>query len=157
MQLRDVHGPLAASTFAGVFGAGVVDAAVTLARDGAPGATAGVVALALGLYGAAGLALAATVGLLVGGVIEAIPGGTGALRADRARDLPVTTGVLAGALAVGVAAAINAAGQRLLIGQMQSQRLATIAAAGMMFIAAVPAATIALAAVPALRRLARLL
>jgi arylsulfatase A-like enzyme len=155
MQLRDVHGPLAASTFAGVFGAGVVDAAVTLARAGAPGASLGVAELAIGLYGAAGLALAATIGLLVGGVIEAIPGGTGALRTNRDRDLPVTTGVLAGALAVGVAAVINAAGQRLLIGQMQSQRLATIAAAGMMLIAALPAAVVALAALPALRRLAR--
>jgi arylsulfatase A-like enzyme len=155
MQLRDVHGPLAASTFAGVFGAGVVDAAVTLARSGAPGGGLGVVELAIGLYGAAGLALAATVGLLVGGVIEAIPGGTSALRTNRDRDLPVTTGVLAGALAVGVAAVVNAAGQRLLIGQMQSQRLATIAAAGMMLIAAIPAAVVALAALPALRRLAR--
>jgi arylsulfatase A-like enzyme len=155
MQLRDVHGPLAASTFAGVFGAGVVDAAVTLARAGAPGAELGVVELSLGIYGAAGLALAAVVGLLVGGVIEAIPGGTSALRTNRDRDLPVTTGVLAGALGVAVAAVINAAGQRMLIGQMQSQKLATIAAAGMMLIAALPAAVIALAALPALRRLAR--
>src|SRR5450432_3544182 len=146
MRLRDVHGPLAASTFAGVFGAGVVDAAVTLARSGAPGAGPGVVELSLGLYGAAGLLLAATVGLLVGGVIEAIPGGAASLRSDRARDLPVTTGILAGVLGIGVAAIINAAGQRLLIGQMQSQRLATIAAAGMMLIAAVPAAVVALAA-----------
>src|SRR3954471_7385523 len=117
MQLRDVHGPLAASTFAGVFGAGVVDAAVTLARGGAsagPGAT-GVVALSLGLYGVAGLALAIVVGLMVGGVLDAVPGGAGTLRADRDRDLSVTTGVLAGVLAVGVAAIVNAAGQRLLI------------------------------------------
>src|SRR6516162_646266 len=106
MQLRDVHGPLAASTFAGVFGAGVVDAAVTLARGGAPGAAMGVVELSVGLYGAAGLALAATVGLLVGGVIEAIPGGAGTLRSDRDRDLPVTTGLLAGALGVAIAAVI---------------------------------------------------
>ncbi|HEY2729982.1 MAG TPA: hypothetical protein VGK52_08565, partial [Polyangia bacterium] len=85
MRLRDVHGPLAASTFAGVFGVGVVDAAVTLARGGAPGAGLGVVELALGLYGAAGLALAVVVGFLVGGVLEAIPGGAGALRADGER------------------------------------------------------------------------
>jgi choline-sulfatase len=154
MQLRDVHGPLAASTFAGVFGAGVVDAAVTLARSGVSGAGIGVVALSLGLYGVAGLVLAVTVGALVGGVIEAIPGGTRALRTDRARDLPVTTGILAGALGVGVAAIVNAAGQRLLIGQMQSQKLATIAAGGMMLVAAIPAAVVALAALPVLRRLA---
>jgi arylsulfatase A-like enzyme len=38
---------------------------------------------------------------------------------------------------------------------MQSQKLATIAAAGMMLVAALPAAVVALAALPALRRLAR--
>ena len=157
MRLRDVHGPLAASTFAGVFGAGVVDAAVTLARGGAPGAGPGVVELALGLYGAAGLALAVVVGLLVGGVLEAIPGGACALRTDAERDAAVTAGLLAGAVGVAVAAVVNAAGQRLLIGQMQSEKLAAIAAAGMVAIAAVPAAVVALAALPALRRLARAL
>ncbi|HSZ82665.1 MAG TPA: sulfatase-like hydrolase/transferase [Polyangia bacterium] len=157
MQLRDAHGPLAASTFAGVFGAGVVDAAVTLARGGVPGAGLGVVALALGLYGVAALVLAVVVGLFVGGVLAAIPGGAGALRADPERDAAAATGLLAGALGVGVAAVVNAAGQRLLIGQMQSQKLATIAAAGMVAIAAVPAAVVALAALPALGRLARAL
>jgi len=157
MRLRDVHGPLASSTFAGVFGAGVVDAAATLARGGAPGAGLGVVELALGLYGAAGLALAVVVGLFVGGVVDAIPGGAGTLRADGERDAAATTGLLAGALGVAVAAVVNAAGQRLLIGQMQSQKLAAIAAAGMVAIAAVPATVVALAALPALRRLARAL
>jgi choline-sulfatase len=155
MRLRDVHGPLAASTFAGVFGAGVVDAAVTLARGGVPGAAPGVVALALGLYGVAGLVLGALVGLFVSGVLEAIPGGASALRADAERDAAVTTGLLAGVVGVGVAAVVAAVGQRLLIGPMQSQKLQTIAAAGMIFIAALPAAVVALAALPALRRLAR--
>jgi choline-sulfatase len=154
MRLRDAHGPLAASTFAGVFGAGVLDAAVTLARGGAPGAGAGVVELALGLYGVAGLLAASAVGLLGGGVLEAIPGGVGTLRTDAERDRSLTAGLLAGALGVAVAAFVNAAGQRLLIGQMQSQKLAAIAAAGMVVIAALPAATIAIAALPALRRLA---
>jgi arylsulfatase A-like enzyme len=157
MRLRDAHGPLAASTFAGVFGAGGVDAAVTLARGGAPGAGAGVVALALGLYGVAALGLAVVVGLFVGGVLEAIPGGAGALRAEPERDAAATTGLLAGALGIGVAAIVNAAGQRMLIGQMQSQKLAMIAAAGMVAIVALPAAVVALAALPALRRVARAL
>jgi choline-sulfatase len=157
MRLRDAHGPLAASTFAGVFGAGVVDAAVTLARGGVPGAGAGVIELSLGLYGIAALGLAIAVGLLVGGALEAITGNGGALRANADRDDAVTAGLLAGAVGVGVAAIINAAGQRLLIGQMQSQKLAAIAAAGMIPIAAAPAAVVALAALPALGRLARAL
>jgi arylsulfatase A-like enzyme len=157
MRLRDAHGPLAASTFAGVFGAGLVDAGLTLLRGGAPGAGAGVVALSLGLYGAAGLVAAVVVGLVGGGVLEAIPGGPRSLRETPERDDAVTTGLLAGALGIGVAAIVAAAGQRLLIGQMQSQKLATIAAGGMVVIAALPAAALALAAVPALRRLARAL
>src|SRR5450432_68336 len=157
MRLRDAHGPLAASTFAGVFGAGVVDAAVTVARGGAQGAGAGIVALALGLYGVAALGLAVVVGLFVGGVLDAIPGGAGALRAEPDRDAAATTGLLAGGLGIGVAAIVNAAGQRMLIGQMQSQKLAMIAAAGMAVIAALPATVVALAALPALRRVARAL
>ncbi|HTA21360.1 MAG TPA: sulfatase-like hydrolase/transferase, partial [Polyangia bacterium] len=89
--------------------------------------------------------------------LEALTGGAGALRANADRDDAATTGLLAGAVGVGVAAIINAAGQRLLIGQMQSQKLAAIAAAGMIPIAAAPAAVVALAALPALGRLARAL
>jgi choline-sulfatase len=155
MRLRDAHGPLAASMFAGVFGAGVLDAAVTLVRGGVPGAGPGVIALAAGLYGTAALVVAMVGGALLGGVLDAIPGGPATLRSDANRDTAVTTGLLAGVVAVAVAAIVNAAGQRLLIGQMQSQKLATIAAAGMIAIAAVPAAAIALAALPALRALAR--
>jgi arylsulfatase A-like enzyme len=157
MQLRDVHGPLAASTFAGVFGAGVVDAAVTLARGGAPGAAPGVLALTLGLYGAAGLLAAVVVGLVGGGVLGAIPGGAGALRRDPQRDAGVATGVLAVLVGIVIAAIVNAAGQRALIGPMQSQKLQMIAAAGMILIAALPAAALALAALPLLRRVARAL
>ena len=153
MRLRDAHGPLAASIFAGVFGAGIVDVIVTLARGGVPGAALGVVELALGLYGVAGLALAGTVGLLGAAVLATIPGGAGTLRTDARRDAAVTTGLLAAVLTVAIAALIAAAGQRFFIGQMQSQKLASIAAAGMVFIAAVPGATIALAALPALHRL----
>ncbi|HVY44500.1 MAG TPA: hypothetical protein VHB21_01425, partial [Minicystis sp.] len=130
---------------------------MTLLRGAVAGAGPGVVSLSLGLYGAAGLLAAVIVGLVGGGVLEAIPGGPRALRESAERDDAVTTGLLAGALGVGVAAIVAAAGQRLLIGQMQSQRLATIAAAGMVAIAALPAAALALAAVPALRRLARAL
>jgi hypothetical protein len=157
MRLRDAHGPLAASTFAGIFGAGVIDAAVTLARGGAAGAGSGVVTLALGLYGMAALVLGLGVGLFVGGALDAIPGGIGSLRADRERDAGVAAALLAGAIGVGVAAMVGGAGQLLLIGKMQSHKLATIGAAGMVAIAAVPAAIVALAAVPPLRRLTRAL
>jgi choline-sulfatase len=154
MRLRDAHGPLAASTFAGVFGAGVLDVAVTLARSGTPGAGAGVLALSLGLYGVAALVLAVGVGLFGGGVLDALAGGGGPLRANPARDVDVAAGVLAVATGVGVAAIVCAAGQRLLIGNMQSQKLAMIAAAGMVAIAAIPAVTLALGALPLLRRIA---
>jgi choline-sulfatase len=157
MRLRDAHGPLAASIFAGVLGAGVVDAAVTLARGDAPGAGLGVVELALGLYGAAGIVLAASVGLLGVAVLAAIPGGPGTLRTDARRDAAITTGLLAAALTIAIAAVVAAAGQRLFISQMQSQKLASIAAAGMVFIAAIPGATISIALLPALQRLARAL
>src|SRR3954451_2665501 len=95
MRLRDAHGPVAASTFAGIFGAGLIDALVTIARSGAPGAASGVVALAVGLYGAAALCAGVVVGLTAGAVGAAIPGGPAALRADPARDRAVATGVAA--------------------------------------------------------------
>jgi arylsulfatase A-like enzyme len=153
MRLRSAHGPLAASTFAGVFGAGVVDALVTLARAGAPGAAAGVLPIALGLYGALGLLLGAGVGLLGAAVLDALSGGHGRLRSNAERDSAVATGFLAVGVGVGVAALVAAAGQRFLVGNMQSQKLAAIAAGGMVAIAAVPAVTLALAALPFLRRL----
>jgi len=109
MRLRDAHGPLAASTFAGVFGAGVLDAAVTLARGATPGAGGGVVALSLGLYGVAALVLAVGVGFFVGGALDAIPGGAAALRTDPERDAGVAAGLLAGAIGVGVAAMVGGA------------------------------------------------
>jgi choline-sulfatase len=157
MRLRDAHGALAASTFAGVFGAGLLDVAVTLARGGVPGAGLGVVELSFGLYGVAALVLAVGVGLFGGGALDAIAGGPGTLRADAARDGAVSAGLLAGALGVVVTALVAGAGQVTLISQMQSAKLATIAAAGMVVIGAVPATVVALAALPALRRLARTL
>ncbi len=54
-------------------------------------------------------------------------------------------------------AIVAAAGQRVLVGKMASQKLATIAAAGLVVIGALPGAAAALAALPLLRRLARAL
>jgi arylsulfatase A-like enzyme len=159
MRLRDAHGPVAASTFAGILGAGLLDGVVTLARAGgdASGAAPGVLVLAVGLYGVAGLLAGLVAGLLAGGVLRAIPGGAGSLRADLPRDRAVATGILATVVGVMVAAAVAAAGQKLLIGKMASARLAAIAAAGMVAIAAVPAAAVALAALPLVRGVARAL
>ena len=56
-----------------------------------------------------------------------------------------------------VVAAVAAAGQRLFVGKMQSQQLATIAAAGLVAIGALPGALAAIAALPLLRRIARAL
>src|SRR5215831_14307041 len=111
MRLRDAQGPVAASTFAGVFGAGLLDAVVTIARGGAPGAGPEVLVLAAGLYGAAGLAAGIVAGLLAGGVTAAIPGGPGALRDDPDRDRAVAAGVLVAVAGVLVAAASAAVGQ----------------------------------------------
>ena len=154
MRLRDVHGPVAASSFAGVLGGGQSSTPlVTLARAAA-------IAPARGRRRARarGRALrrgrrswpAIGAGLLVGGVLGAIPGGPGALRDEpRARPRASPTGILAGVVGVAVAAVVAAAGQRLLIGKMQSQKLATIAAAGMVAIArASRPPSLALAALP---------
>jgi arylsulfatase A-like enzyme len=157
MRLRDAHGPVAASTFAGFLGAGLLDAAVTLARTPAPGAAGGVVVLAVGLYGAAGLVAAVVLGLLAGGVTGAIPGGPGALAADPERDRRAAAGILATVVGVGVMAIAAAAGQRMLIARMASQKLQAIAAAGMVALAAPVAAALALGALPALGRAARFL
>src|SRR5262249_47447108 len=105
----------------------------------------------------AALALGLGVGLFVGGALAAIPGGVASLRADPERDAGVAAALIAGAIGVGVAAMIGGAGQFLLIGKMQSQKLATIGAAGRGAIAAVRGAIGALAAVPPLRRLTRAL
>src|SRR5262245_13562178 len=132
MRLRDAHGPVAASTFAGVLGAGLFDAVVTLVRGGAAGGGPGeVLVLAMGLYGAVGVIAAVVLGLVAGGVTGAIPGGPAALRADPARDRSIVAGILATVTGVAVAAVIAAAGQRLFVGKMASQLLATIAAGGM--------------------------
>src|SRR4051812_20956512 len=117
MRARDLHGPVAASAFAGLLGAGIVDVLVTLARTGSGAAPRAVVALALGLYGAAALVAGAALGALAGAVTGAIPGGWSSLRGDRERDQAAAAGVLAGLVGVLVLAIGAAAGQRVLIGK----------------------------------------
>ncbi len=153
MQLPSLREPAAASVLAGVLGAGVVDALLT-ARGGAAGS---VVLLALGLYGTAALVAAGGAALVMAGLRGAWPPGWGSLADDAQRDRAVAAGILAGCVAVGVIALVVAAGQLVLVGNMSSQKLATIAAGGLVAVGALPAAIAAITVLPVLRRLAALL
>jgi arylsulfatase A-like enzyme len=154
MQLPSLRQPAAASVLGGVLGAGVVDAALTISRGGAAGP---VVLLALGLYGAAALVAAAGTALVMAGLRGARPPGWGPLAEDPDRDRAVAAGILAAGVATAVIAIVVAAGQRVFVGKMSSQQLATIAAGGLVAVGALPAAIAAITALPVLRRLARLI
>jgi choline-sulfatase len=153
MQLPSLRRPVGASVLAGVAGAGLVDLVLTATGGGA----GGVAALALGLYGAAAIAAGLLADLVAQAIDGARPAGWRALREDPERDRAVAAGILAALAGVLVLAAVAAAGQRLLIAKMQSQKLATIAAGGMVVIGALPGAVAGLALLPLLRRLARAL
>ena len=129
-------GPIAASILAGFVGAAVVDFAVTLVRATGGAAPISLFALSIGLYGAVGLLCAAGLGLIVSGVLRAIPGGAAGLVGDERRDRAAATGILAGVAGTVVMAVVVAAGQKVLVRPMQSDKLATIAAAGLVLLAA---------------------
>src|SRR3978361_88517 len=93
--MRDLHGPVAASAFAGLLGAGLVDAFITVARADAPAPVAPLALVAIGLYGLIGLIAGVTLGALSGASLGALPGGWAALRADPERDRRVASGVIA--------------------------------------------------------------
>ena len=151
MQLPTLRRPVAASALAGIVGAGLVDALLSM-RAGASGQ---VLLLAIGLYGAVALVVAFAVAVLAAALDAARTPGWTSLREDPGRDRAVVAGILAGAVGVVVVAVVAAAGQRMFVGKMQSQKLATIAAGGLVAIGAVPAALAAIAALPLLRRIAR--
>ena len=75
----------------------------------------------------------------------AVPGGLGRLRADARVDGAAAAGLLAGAIGVGVMAVVVAAAHKVVVRPMQSDRLATIAVAGLVLLAAPLAAAIAIA------------
>jgi hypothetical protein len=108
--------------------------------------------LAVALYGAAGLVAATVIGLLAAGVLGAIPGGSGALVADPELDRSASSGLLSATVGVGFAAVIVAVGQAVLVRPMQSDKLATIAAAGLVLLAALPAGALAVALYRPMRR-----
>jgi len=153
MQLPTLRRPTAASALAGILGAGVVDMLLA-ARGGGAGQ---LVVLALGLYGAVALLAGFAAALLAAAFDAARPPGWGSLREEPNRDRAVAAGILACLVAALVVAAVAAAGQRVFVGNMQSQKLATIASGGLVVIGAVPAAIAAIALLPLLRRIAHAL
>lgn len=135
-------GPIAASVLAGFLGAGAADILATLVRAPGAGGGPGVFLLSMGLYGAAGLLAACVIGLLAAGVMGAFPGGPGSLAREPGVDQSAAAGLLSGAVATLIVAVGAAAGQKLLVRPMQSDKLATIASAGLVLIAALPAAAV---------------
>jgi choline-sulfatase len=154
VRIRDLHGSVAASAFAGLLGAGVADALITLARAEGPTPLGPLLLIAIGLYGVAGLLVGVGLGALIGAALGALPGGWPALRDDAERDRRVAGAILATLAGVVVVAIGAALGQRLLVGKMQSQKLAAIAAAGLVVLAAPAGAAVALGLLAPMRALA---
>jgi choline-sulfatase len=142
-------GPVPASILAGFIGAGVADALVTTVRASGPSTPAVVFLLSIGLYGIVGLVAAVVLGFLVAGVLGAIPGGPGALTGPapeaQRRDRQLTTGLLAAAAGVVAMAVAAALGHKIVVRPMQSDRLATIATAGLVLLLAPFAGALAIA------------
>jgi choline-sulfatase len=155
MRFPSLRRPVGASVLAGICGAGLVDAALTAGNVG--GAAGGVLALALGFYGTAAIVCGFAAQLLVDALEDARPPGWESLRGAPERDRAVAAGIMAALAAVLVMAIVSATGERVLVGKMASQKLAAIAAAGLVVIGALPGAAAAIAALPLFRRLARAL
>ena len=138
------HIPVALSTFAGFLGAGIFDALWVLVR-GHQARPLETLALSVGLYGSAGLLVAALLGWAAATIVTTIPGGWGALRQDEALDTRVC-GLLLGGVAGGlVLAASSGLGYAGFVSSMNSRVLATIASAGLAMVFLVPAALVLLA------------
>jgi arylsulfatase A-like enzyme len=124
--MRAFHFPTGASVFAGLLGAGVVDAANVVLRSDAPVVV--VAALGVGIYGAAGLVLGAALGWAVAIILGALPA---RLLSDPEVDHRLSAALVAGlfgavALAIGAAAAHG-----IFVAQMASKKLAVIATGGL--------------------------
>ena len=149
-----LHFPVAASTFAGLLGAGLVDAAFVLAR-GQQGHFAQGLALTVGLYGAVGLLAATFLGWAAAKVLAAIPGGLGGMRDDPALDGRVCGFVLAGTLSGAALAIGTGISHSVFVSNMNSHTLATIASGGMAFVLLLPATVLFLATWESTARLAQ--
>jgi arylsulfatase A-like enzyme len=152
MKLPSLRRPVGASVLAGVCGAGVVEVLLTAGTGGG-----GAVVLVLGLYGAAAVILGLGGQFAVDAIEDARPPAWRALRAEPDRDRAIASGILAALVGTLVIAVVAAAGQHLFVGKMQSQKLATIAAAGLVVIGALPGAVAAIGLLPLLRRVAHAL
>jgi arylsulfatase A-like enzyme len=150
----NVHLPVATSTFAGILGAGIVDALAVLMRSG-QAEFGKVLALTIGLYGGVGLVAAAMFGWATAKVVAAIPGGVASLRTDETLDTRVCGYVLAGTLSGFALAAGTAVSHAVFVSNMNSHTLATIASAGMAFVLLVPTVVLFLATWEWSARLAR--
>ncbi len=148
--------PVAASTLAGMLGAGVIDLLLVLARaKDVPVADASV--LVLGLYGALGLVLAGLLGWSVAVVSAAVRDAGGSRERPEVAEAAQTQGAqsqldrrLAAGLVVGAVGAafmglLVAAAHVAFVARMHSHALATIATFGVTLLAVIPAAVIALA------------
>ncbi len=121
--------PVAASVFAGLLAAGVMEGAWVLTHGGG----AGVLGLAIGLYGVAGMTAAVLAGWAVATVLDAL--------ADDTRDAAAILAGLVGAAAMGLALA---AAQAVFVGSMASRKLAVIATFGLTLVLAPIAVVVAL-------------
>ena len=125
-----LHWPSAASAFAGTLGAGILDACLVLARSSGARPLE-VLALAVGLYGTAGLLLGAFVGWAVATAAACVPGGWRVLREDRDLDSRAAAAVLGLAAAALVMAVGAGAAHGFFVAEMASRKLAVIATAGL--------------------------
>jgi hypothetical protein len=148
------HLPAALSTFAGMFGVGLLDA-LLVAWRGQHARLLEALALALGLYGTCGLLCAACIGWAVATVLAAFPGGLRGLFADEELDARVAGLLLAGAAGSAVLMLGAGLGHKLFVASMNSQRLATIASAGLALLMLLPALLVLLASWRGLARLSR--
>jgi choline-sulfatase len=144
--MRSFHLPTGASVFAGLLGAGVIDALMVLTRSS--DAAFAVVALAVGIYGAAGLVLGLLAGWGVGILLGAMPAH---LAADPEADHRLAGAIVAGLAGALALAAGAAAAHGMFVAQMASKRLAVIATGGMALLLVPVGVVVALAC----RRLGR--
>src|SRR6185436_10497117 len=123
--MRSFHVPTGASVFAGLLGAGVVDALMVLTR--ATEAAGAVLALAVGIYGCAGLVLGGLAGFAAGTILGALPAHPASDPEGDQRLAGAVVAGLAGAVALAVGAAL---GHGMFVAQMASKKLAMIATGG---------------------------
>jgi choline-sulfatase len=150
--MRDLQGPVAASAFAGLLGAGLIDVLVTVIRADGPAPLGPLLLLAIGLYGLAGLGTGVVLTAMQSAALGALPGGWPVIRYDDERDREIASRIIAALVGVLVLATATAVGQRLFVGKMASQKLAAIASAGIVLLASPVAGAVALGIYPTVAR-----